>query len=1014
MEIRSQNRAPSDSPSPDPALTSAQFHILLTLAEGERHGYGIMQEILRRTGGAVELGPGTLYRSIKQLLGRRLITEVDPESAAELEVEGRRRSYALTPEGRVRTAGEARRLQDLVRWAEEALVLEGATAVSGLLSRCITALLLAFPKDFRERFGEDMADHLRNGSKDARLRDGLYGSLRFWIRSIVDVVRTAAAERREERAMQRGINGGNGFVDLGQDTRYALRGLARTPGFTLIALLTLALGIGSTTAMFSVANAALGSALPYREADRLVFGRATFNGEVNPWVAFPDYQDYRDQAASLKALATIGGSASLVTVTGGDEPVQAGLTFITANLFGTLGVPPRLGRTFTIDELPGEGAGQAVISYGFWQRWFGGTPDALGQTIIVDGSPVTVMGVMPAGFRFLYDTDLWVPPWPGNSNPITRRYHNWLLVGRLAPNVSLEAAQSEVDLISAQLQEAYPESNQTKALRLDDLRRAMVEDYRPSLLILIGAIGLVLLIACSNVASLLMARGSTRTSEMALRAALGAGRSRLTRQLLVECLILALAACALGVVLALWLQGLILGFVSMDLLGIGEIGLSWTMLGWALALSLGTILLFGVGPSLMTARANPAEDLKDGSRGSTPGRGLRYRNGLVVLQVALSLILLVGSSLLLRSFAALRGIDPGFRVENILTATVALPSDRYAEPDLRVQFFEGLRERIEALPGVESVGFVSRLPLLQTAGNVAIWAPERPPEANTDAPWPDQRIILPGYFETMQIPLVQGRALDATDVEGAPPVIILTRRTAELVFPDENAVGRQVAVDVGADEPGLYQVVGVAEDHQLSSLSGQRRPAMFFSYAQRPASTMRLAVASATDPTELFKPIQDRIWDLNRDIVLSNVQTMEDAVAGSISGLRSIATVLGLFAFVAIALAALGLYGVMAYFVSRRAHEIGIRVTLGASGGKVLRMVIARGMILVGGGAILGIAGSLGATRLVEGMLYQVSPTDPTTYVGVTGFFLALAVGACAIPAWRALRVDPVEAFRSE
>jgi putative ABC transport system permease protein len=262
--------------------------------------------------------------------------------------------------------------------------------------------------------------------------------------------------------------------------------------------------------------------------------------------------------------------------------------------------------------------------------------------------------------------------------------------------------------------------------------------------------------------------------------------------------------------------------------------------------------------------------------------------------------------------------------------------------------------------------------------------------------------------------MVQGRTFEPTDVEGSPPVIILTRRTAELVFPDENAVGRQVAVDVGADEPGLYEVVGIAEDHQLSSLSGQRRPAMFFPYAQRPSSTMRLAVASTTDPTDLFRPIQDRIWELNRDIVLSNVQTMEDAVAGSISGLRSIATALGLFAAVAIALAALGLYGVLAYFVSRRTHEIGIRVTLGASGGKVLRMVITRGMILVGVGAILGIAGSLGATRLVEGMLYQVSPTDPTTYAGVTGFFLALAAGACAIPAWRALRVDPVEAFRSE
>ena len=292
---------------------------------------------------------------------------------------------------------------------------------------------------------------------------------------------------------------------------------------------------------------------------------------------------------------------------------------------------------------------------------------------------MTVMGVMPAGFRFRYDVDLWSPPWPGNSDPITRRYHNWLLVGRLSEGVSLDAARSEIDVISAQLEEAYPESNQTKALQLDGLREAMVEGYRPSLLILIGAIVLVLLIACSNVASLLLARGSTRTSEMALRAALGAGRTRLTRQLLVECLILALVAGGMGVVLAVWLQDLILGFVSMDLLGLNEVGLSSSMLGTALALSLGTVLLFGIIPSLMTARANPAEDLKEGTRGSTAGGGMRFRSGLVVLQVALSLVLLVGSGLLMRSFAQLRGVDPGFRVENLLTGTVSLPAGRYTE-----------------------------------------------------------------------------------------------------------------------------------------------------------------------------------------------------------------------------------------------------------------------------------------------------------------------------------------------
>ncbi len=312
------------------------------------------------------------------------------------------------------------------------------------------------------------------------------------------------------------------------------------------------------------------------------------------------------------------------------------------------------------------------------------------------------------------------------------------------------------------------------------------------------------------------------------------------------------------------------------------------------------------------------------------------------------------------------------------------------------------------------MGLVNRLPLLQTAGNVAIWAPERPPETNNDAPWADFRIVLPGYFETMRIPVVEGRALDETDVAGSPAVIVLTRNTAQAVYPDESPLGRQVAVDVGEDEPGLFEVVGVVEDHQLTSLSGRVRPAMFFPYAQSPTSTMRLAVGTAVDPSTLIRPIQERIWELNRDIVLSDAQTMDDAVSNSLSGTRSVAAVLGMFASVAMILAALGLYGVLAFFVTKRVHEIGIRVALGASRGSVMRLVITRGMLLVTAGSVLGIAGALGAARLVEGMLFQVSATDPGTYAGVTGCFLVVALGACLLPAWRALKVDPVEAFRTQ
>jgi putative ABC transport system permease protein len=386
----------------------------------------------------------------------------------------------------------------------------------------------------------------------------------------------------------------------------------------------------------------------------------------------------------------------------------------------------------------------------------------------------------------------------------------------------------------------------------------------------------------------------------------------------------------------------------------------------------------------------------------------------VVLQVALSVVLLVGSGLLLRSFAQLRGIDPGFRVENVLTASLSLPSDSYGSGEDRIQFFQGLKESIEGMPGVESVALINRLPLLQPAGNVAIWAPERPPETNGDAPWADRRVVFPGYFETMEIPFLEGRGFEAGDDAGAPPVIILSRATAERVYPEESPLGRQVAVDVGGDEPGLFQVVGVVEDHRNSRVASSPRPAMFFPYAQQMVSTMRLAVTAEEDPMNLFRPIQERIWERNRDIVLSDPQTMEEAVSGSIAASRSITTAMGLFSLVALALAALGLYGVLAYFVARRVHEIGIRMALGASKAKVIHLVVSRGMALVAVGAALGLAGSLGATRLVEGMLFQTTARDPATYVGVSGFFLLLALAACLIPAWRALAVDPVETFRAE
>ncbi len=406
-----------------------------------------------------------------------------------------------------------------------------------------------------------------------------------------------------------------------QDVRYSLRSLAKSPGFSSVVIMTLAVGIGATVAMYSVLDAALGRNLPFREPERLAVGRATFNGNVNPFASFPDYLDYRDQNASFESLAALIGFTLPVTITGVEEPERLTGILVTGNLFPTLGASAHLGRTFSPEEAAPGGSPSLVLSYGYWQRAFGGSPDVLDRIVNVNGTPMPIVGVMPADFHFLYDVDLWLPGADGGPMTGIRRYHNWIMVGRLNPGVTVETAQAEMDLISAQLEEAYPESNRNKALQIDGLHEALVEDYRQSLFILMGAILLVLLIACGNVAGLLMARGSTRTTELAVRTAMGAQQSRLVRQLLTESVVTAAIATGLGVLLALWLQDLILGFASMELLGLQDIGVSGQMMTFALVLSLATALLFGIAPSLLGSRTRPAEDLKEGSRGTGSAGG---------------------------------------------------------------------------------------------------------------------------------------------------------------------------------------------------------------------------------------------------------------------------------------------------------------------------------------------------------------------------------------------------------
>jgi len=799
-----------------------------------------------------------------------------------------------------------------------------------------------------------------------------------------------------------------------QDVRYAARTLSKAPGFTAVVVIILAIGIGANLAMFSITDAVMLRSLPFPDAEELVLGRTTYSGDVGWNVSAEDYFDYRDQVQAFQSLAAVRSSPDLATITGGDEPELAPAILASVNFFPSLGIAPQLGRQFVVGEGDLSAPDVVIISHGYWQRRFGGAPDALGKTLVINGVPNTVVGVMPAGFRFLFDVDIWAPMRDGGPYTGFRQYHNWTLVGRLRPGMTLDQAQSQVDVVALQLQQAYPESNENKGLNASGLQGALVEFYRPMLLMLMVAIGLVLLIACGNVAGLLLARGSNRTTEMAVRAAMGATGGRLARLLLTESAMMAVTAGVLGIVLAVWLQRLMLGFMPLDYLGITEIGLSVPMLLFATVLSLTTALVFGVAPAVNGARTSPAENLKSGVRTTGSGGSARLRSGLVILQVALSVVLLIGSGLLLRSFVRLRGVDPGFQTENLLTARVSLPAARYEDGESRIQFYEALLQDIEAIPGVRSVVTTSALPIKDHFSNVRAWNPENPPAQLSDRRVAEHRRVLPGYFDAIGIPMLAGRDVEPTDMAGSEPVIILSETMARDLFQDQNPVGRQVGVDWGGEDPILIRVVGIAGDVQMTSLSSENHWQMYYSYKQSPVSSMSLAIRAQGDPAVLTNAVRQALRAQDPDIPLFDVSTMEDAIASSVSGDRVIMLTVTLYAALAMLLAAIGLYSVLAFYVAQRVHEIGIRMALGATAGNVVNLVLQRGVILVGIGLAAGIAVALGATRLIQQQLFNVESTDAVTFLGVGVLFAVVGIAACLIPAWRAARLDPVETLQAE
>ena len=798
-----------------------------------------------------------------------------------------------------------------------------------------------------------------------------------------------------------------------QDLRFALRSLSGSYGFTAVAVLTLAIAIGATTAMFSMLNAVLMQPLPYEAPERLVLARTTFEGQVNWTTSAQDYNDFREMNRSFESLACLTSFTLSMTATGLAEPERVETQMVSWDLFRTLRADPYRGRHFRSDEGRLGAPQVAMISYPYWQKSLGGDPEAIGTALILDGTPHTVVGVMPSGFRFLADVDVWRIYRLGGSYAGGRQYHNWMPIGRLKPGVTIEQAQKEFDVISANLQASYPETNQNKAMLLSGLQEALVQNFRPSLLVLMAAVALVLLIACGNVANLLLARGAKRQTELAVRAAMGAGRARLLRQLLTESLAIALLSGCAGLLLALLFQRGILQAVPLQALGISQIGLNLPMLAFALGASLLTSLLFGAIPALRTAPSNLSDHLKAGARGGQAGGGARLRSGFVVLQVALSLVLLIGSGLLIRSFASLTGADPGFDPRNLLSAEIRLPASEYP-PEQRVPLYTRLLENVRALPGVSGAALINQLPIRDPGNNIYVYDARQPPVSPSESLMAYTRSVMPGYFEAMRIPLLAGRGIRPSDTLEGPPVLVINQAMADALFPDENPLGQRVVI-TGRD-PDSYEVVGVAGNVRISSLASGPTLAMYGAYYQSRLLTMRLAVRSAGDPALLAGALRSAIRELDRNIPVAELDTMESIIAASSTVVqsRTATTSLALFAAIALLLATTGLYSLLAYYVNRRTHEIGIRMALGAGGGKVLQLILGRGLSLVAIGLAVGLAGALAATRLLAQQLYGVGQTDPITYLSASLLFVLVAVLACLIPAWRASRVDPLIALQAE
>jgi len=811
-----------------------------------------------------------------------------------------------------------------------------------------------------------------------------------------------------------------------KDVRFAVRRLRKTPGFSAIVLLTLALGIGANTAIFSVVNTVLLRPFPYRDPERLVivdhFYPSLNNLEAG--ASAPGFRDLRDKTSLFDGVFVMTGWAPALTGSGSDPQRLQG-TRASALMFRTLGVAPALGRAFLPEEdVPGRNR-VVVLSYGFWQRQFGGDRSVVGKPILLNGEQYDVIGVMPASFRNVFDrpTDLWTPlaltPDDLSDNGRTRE---WLtLVARLGPGIGVERARGELKAFASQLRAQFPNAYASDwTLKVTPLNEKVSGNIRPALLVLLGAVGFVLLIACANVANLLLARAASRIKEVAIRSALGATRRDLVRQLLAESVLLAVVGGALGLGLAWLAMRGVVALKPANVPRIADLRVDGFVALFTLGVSVATGLLFGLAPAVQTSRTNLQETLKEGGRSSSSDRsGHTLRRVLVVAEVALALTLLTGAGLLIKSLTRLQGVDPGFDPSNLLTFTVSVPNARYRSDTARIQYFDRVIEEVRAVPGVTAVGITSTMPFSGnwSTGSFTVEGYQPPP--GKPAPWGDQRVVSPGFFTALRVPLLKGRVFTERDDARGPAVAVVDEEMVRRYWANTDPIGKRITFDDPERDSVVrwITVVGVVGHTKHEGLDAENRVQLYHPYRRGGpfgGNAMSFAVRTVGDPNRALPAIRSAVHAVDRDVPLAAVSTMEANIANSMGQRRFAMLLLGLFAAMAVVLASIGIYGVMSYSVTQRSHEIGVRMALGAARRNVLSMVMRQGLLLVGAGVVIGMAGAFGLTRLIASQLYAVRPSDPATFTLVALVLVAVAALATLIPAMRATRVDPVVALRDE